>query len=84
MAIRINGATLTPNPVDTSAQYILTLELEEYLLADIGLYDNTSGAVYDNSGGRLYVKNNIITAISYISAYTAAQMDAFISSVLGV
>lgn len=84
MALRINGATLTPNSVDTSAQYILTLELEEYLLANIGLFDISSGAVYDGGGSRLYVSNDVITAISFTSNHTASQIDSFIMAVLGV
>jgi DNA-binding beta-propeller fold protein YncE len=84
MALRINSATLTPNPVNASTQYILSLELEEYTMTNIGLLDSSTNTIYDSSGNRLYVTNDVITSVSYVSAYSASQMDSFILSVLGV
>lgn len=84
MAIRINGATLTPNPVNVSSIYKLLVSIEEYLMENVGLLDNSADAIHDVGANRLYVTNDVITSISYTSVYSDIQMDTFILSVLSI
>lgn len=50
----------------------------------VGLIDANSSDVYDSSGNRIYVPNAAMGAADYTSAYTAEEIDTFITAELGV
>lgn len=84
MALRINSASISPNPVDASNQFILAIEAEEYTLPYVGLFDDSYDALFDSGSNRIYVANVDPVILEYTSVYSSTQIDAFINSVLGV
>lgn len=84
MAIQINSAGIVPNPINAGGFFILSVDISEYLMEMVGLYDGLGSAIFDSVGKRIMVKNDEITALKYDSAYTSTVMNNFISKVLGV